>query len=99
MNQDTNITLVCPESKQELTWIKLADLEGSISKDGRFVSREKGPKPVGRTSNVLVREDLNCAYPINVKFYHAIYVNKHEREVINYLVTYHVCFFIIVGLI
>ena len=62
-------SLVCPETKIPLQLLTLNEAEHLVGKS--FVPRTevlnaKGElsSPVGRTNQVLLREDLSCAYPI-----------------------------------
>ena len=56
--------LVCPETKLPVRQRTL-DEAAHLTPDQSLVSgRSDGPRPVGPTSSVMLREDHQCAYPI-----------------------------------
>jgi uncharacterized protein YbaR (Trm112 family) len=59
------LQLVCPETKLPLREMAIEEAERLISPAGQLVTRTNDiPSPVGRTPQVLVRDDNAVAYPI-----------------------------------
>jgi uncharacterized protein YbaR (Trm112 family)/SAM-dependent methyltransferase len=57
--------LCCPETKLMLRSCSLAEAERLISNGEPLCVRSEGlPLAIGRTATVMLREDLQCAYPI-----------------------------------
>jgi SAM-dependent methyltransferase/uncharacterized protein YbaR (Trm112 family) len=57
--------LVCPETRQRLRLCSIEEADAALGGRAPFAPRTgRGPKPVGRTPTVLLREDGACAYPV-----------------------------------
>jgi len=62
---EDRLTLICPETKLPLRRCPLAEAERSISLGQPLCARRDGtPAAIGPTAEVMLREDLKCAYPI-----------------------------------
>jgi SAM-dependent methyltransferase len=65
MSVDFEESLCCPQTKLLLRSCSLAEAERLISNGQPLCARSEGlPPAIGRTANVMLREDLLCAYPI-----------------------------------
>lgn len=56
--------LVCPETKIPLRECSLEDATKLMCGNSTLAWRREGPRAVGPTARVLLRQDLECAYPI-----------------------------------
>jgi uncharacterized protein YbaR (Trm112 family) len=64
MDSKSYLDLVCPETKKKLIYCSLKEAEDLLGGNKLRPCRSGVPKPIGPTKRILLRDDLQCAYPI-----------------------------------